>query len=104
MSPVKRNLVRNMWVGFLSVMFLILLFAITTAMYYKSFGYNLTTDDEDFSLNNTIRLVTECARISDYRRGNLTFAPCACVLILLFSWSIKRQNICLDVFDGRPGK
>lgn len=73
-------------------------------MYYISFGYNLTNDDEHFSINETIRLVTDCARISDYRRGNLTFAPCACVLILLFSWSIKRENACLNMCDGRPGK
>jgi hypothetical protein len=73
-------------------------------MHYISFGYNLLNDEEDFLINDTIRLVTECARISDYRQGNLTFAPFACALILLFSWSIKRENSCLDWCDGRPGK
>jgi hypothetical protein len=73
-------------------------------MYYLSFGYNLTDDEENFSINDTIRLVTDCARISDYRRGNLLFAPGACALILLFSWSIKRETLCVKTCDGRPGK
>jgi len=73
-------------------------------MYFVSFGYNITNDEEHFSINDTIRLVTDCTRISDYRRGNLIFTPCACALILLFSWSIKRETLCTDMCEGRPGK
>ncbi len=91
-------------VGSLSVIFLTSLFVITTIMYFLSFGYNLTTDEEHVSINDTIRLVNDCTRISDYRRGNLLFAPLACALILLFSWSVKREILCLDMCEGRPGK
>jgi hypothetical protein len=70
-----------------------------------SFGYFINDDkEEEFSINDTIRLVTQCERISDYRRGNIIFAPFALVLILIFSWSIKREKQCLDMCDGRPGK
>jgi hypothetical protein len=103
LSPIKRNLFRNIWVGALSIILLSLLFFITTIMYYHSFGYNLFNDEEHISINDTIRLVKECARISDYRRGNIIFAPFACALILLFSWTIKRESICLSMCEGRPG-
>jgi len=104
LSPVKRNLVRYIWVGGLTIAFLTILFVITTVMYYFSFGYNKFSEHEQLSINETIRLVTECARISDYRRGNIIFAPFAFGLIFLFSWSIKRDTACLNRFDGRPGK
>jgi hypothetical protein len=73
-------------------------------MYYRSFGYNIFTDEEHISINDTIRLVKECTRISDYRRGNIIFAPVACTLIFLFSWAIKREKLCVDTCEGRPGK
>lgn len=104
MSPIKRNLIRNIWVGALSILFLSLLFIVTTIMYYFSFGYNILNDEEHISINDTIRLVNDCTYISDYQLGNITFAPFALVLILLFSWSVKRERWCRHTCDGRPGK
>ena len=104
MSPIKRNLVRNIWVGALSILFLCLLFIITTIIYSFSFGYNIFNDEEHLSINDTIRLVNDCTYISDYQRGNITFAPFALVFILLFSWSVKRERWCQHTCDARPGK
>ena len=59
--------------------------------------------DDEFSINDTIRLVNKCVTISDYRTGNLIFAPFAISLILIFSWSLKRRKLCLHMCDGRPG-
>lgn len=73
-------------------------------MYYFSYGYHIFNDEEQTSINDTIRLVTQCTYISDYQSGNVIFAPFACVFILLFSWSVKREDTCVDVCDGRPGK
>jgi hypothetical protein len=74
-------------------------------MHLKSFGYFITDDKEvEFSINNTIHLVKQCEMISDHRRGNLIFAPFAVSLILIFSWSVKREKGCIDMCEGRPGK
>jgi hypothetical protein len=54
--------------------------------------------------NSTYHLVKECARIYNYLSGSLLFAPFACVLILYFSFLIKRKTYCLKGCDGRPGK
>ncbi|CAF4063529.1 unnamed protein product, partial [Adineta steineri] len=103
LNPVKRNLVRTIWVGFLTIFFSSVLFISTSFMYFMSFGYNLNDDrDEEFSINDTVRLVTQCEHISDYRRGNIIFAPFAFSLILIFSWSLKREEHCLKMCDGRP--
>lgn len=102
-SPIKRNLARNIWVGALSILLLSLLFIITTMMYYFSYGYHIFNDEEQLSINDTIRLVNQCTYLSDYRSGNVMFAPFACVLIMVFSWSVKRETYCIDVCDGRPG-
>ncbi|CAF5006865.1 unnamed protein product, partial [Rotaria magnacalcarata] len=105
LNPIKRNLVRSIWVGVLSVLLLSLLFVITTLMYLKSFVYYTTDEKEgESSINDTIRLVKQCESISDYRRGNLIFSPFALTLILIFSWSIKREKWGLRMCDGRPGK
>ncbi|CAF4481627.1 unnamed protein product, partial [Rotaria magnacalcarata] len=104
LNPIKRNLVRSIWVGVLSVLLLSLLFVITTLMYLKSFVYYTTDEKEgESSINDTIRLVKQCESISDYRRGNLIFSPFALTLILIFSWSIKREKWGLRMCDGRPG-
>ncbi|UJR37331.1 hypothetical protein I4U23_030039 [Adineta vaga] len=101
--PIKRNLVRTIWVGLLNIFFSSILFISTSLMYLVSFGYNMNEDhDEEFSINDTIRLVNQCVNISDYRTGNLIFAPFALSLILIFSWSLKREKYCLNMCDGRP--
>ncbi|CAF0929613.1 unnamed protein product [Adineta ricciae] len=102
-TPVKRNLARNIWVGSLTISFVTVLFFSTSLMYLISFGYGMNSDhDEEFSINDTIRLVNRCVTISDYRTGNLIFAPFAISLILIFSWSLKRRKLCLHMCDGRP--
>ncbi|CAF0734551.1 unnamed protein product [Rotaria sordida] len=104
LNPIKRNLVRSIWVGLLSVLLLSILFLITTIMYLKSFVYYISDEKEgEFSINDTIHLVKQCESISDYRRGNLIFSPFALTLILIFSWSMKRDKQCLDMCDRRPG-
>ncbi|CAF4414183.1 unnamed protein product [Rotaria sp. Silwood2] len=104
LNPIKRNLVRNIWVGVLSLSLLSILFLITTIMYLKSFVYYITDEKEgELSINDTIYLVKQCESISDYRRGNLIFSPFALTLILIFSWSMKRDELCLHMCDGRPG-
>ncbi|CAF3576654.1 unnamed protein product [Rotaria sp. Silwood1] len=104
LNPIKRNLVRSIWVGVLSISFLSILFLITTIMYLKSFVFYITDEKEgEFSINDTIHLVKQCESISDYRRGNLIFSPFALTLIFIFSWSIKRDSLCKDMCDGRPG-
>lgn len=61
--------------------------------YYKLFKINASgTILSKYLLNSTIYLVAECARLSDHRRGYLTFAPCAGVLILIFSVLIKTKE------------
>jgi len=104
-NPTKRDLVRLFWVGGLSVLFLTLLFSITTITHFTSFKYDITDDTKlDLLINDTVRLVARCEKISDYRSGNLIFFPFALTLILIFSWSIKREKKCLKLCDGRPGK
>jgi hypothetical protein len=55
-------------------------------------------------LNDTIHLVKQCERITDYQRGNLIFVPFAITSIFMFSFLIKRQKRCLNKCDGRPSK
>jgi hypothetical protein len=89
----------------LSILFLILLFSITTITHFTSFKYDITDDTKlDLLVNDTIRLVAQCERISNYRVGNLIFFPFALCLIFIFSWSVKRERRCLDLCDGRPGR
>jgi hypothetical protein len=73
--------------------------------YYKLFKIDASENmDTKNLLNITIHLITECARGYDYRIGNLIFAPCACALILLFSFLINGKKRCLKVCNSRPGK
>ena len=72
-------------------------------MYLKSFVSYNTGGEEELSINDTLRLVNRCESISDYRKGNLIFSPFALTLILIFSWSVKREKLWLDKCDGRPG-
>ena len=83
----KRDLIRFILVGSLTILFVSLLLFITTIMHFKSFQYDLTEDTKLSSIvNDTIRLVIQCKYISDYRIGNLIFFPVGICLVLLFCW------------------
>jgi hypothetical protein len=89
----------------LSIFFLSLLLAITTITHFTSFKYDVVNETRLESLiNDTIQLVAKCGSIANYRTGNLVFFPVALALILVFSWSIKREKRCLSLCDGRPGR
>ncbi|CAF3528746.1 unnamed protein product [Rotaria sp. Silwood1] len=103
-NPTKRDLSRTMWVSVLIIIFLSLLYSITTLTHFSSFKYEITDETKlDVIVNETIRLVAHCERISDSRLGNLIFFPIAVGLIIIFSWSTKRERKCLNTCDGRPG-
>jgi hypothetical protein len=88
----------------MSLLFLSMLFSITTITHFKSFKYDITDEIKfDALVNETLRLVTQCEHISDYRKGNLVFFPIALALIVIFSWSVKREARCLQQCDRRPG-
>lgn len=92
-------------VGGLSVFFLTVLFSVTTFKHFSSFKYDITDETKlDQLVNDTIRLVTHCEKISDYKMGNMIFFPVALCLILMFSWWVKREKRCITLCDGRPGK
>lgn len=103
-GPNKRDLIRSIWVSGLLLFFLLLLFTTTTLIHYSSFKYEIN-DDTKFEtiVNETIRLVSRCERISNSRHGNLVFFPVAISLIIVFSWSVKRERKCKRACDGRPG-
>ena len=104
-NPIKRNLVRMFWVGGLTIFFLSLLYIVTTVKHLTSFQYNLTDQTQlEFLVNDTVRLVHQCESISSYRMGNLTFFPFAVVLLVIFSWSTKRENCAKGHCEGRPGR
>ena len=93
-----------LWVGGLSIFLLLLMFSITTVTHFTSFKYEITNETKlDQLVNDTIRLVAQCQGISNYRTGNLVFFPVALALILIFSWSVKREKRCLNMCDARPG-
>ncbi|CAF1562766.1 unnamed protein product [Rotaria magnacalcarata] len=103
-NPTKRDLVRTIWVSGLTIFFLLLLYLTTTLIHFSWFKYDITDDTKLESLvNETIRLVSHCERISNSRQGNLVFFPIALALIIMFSWSVKRERRCLNLCDGRPG-
>jgi hypothetical protein len=103
-NPNKRDLIRLCWVGGLFILFLTLLLSITTITNLTSFKYDSINETKFAALiNETTRLVAKCGSISDYRKGNLIFFPASLALIMIFSWSIKREKRCPKVFDGRPG-
>lgn len=104
-NPNKRDLIRTLWVGILIIIFLSLLYAITTLMHFSSFKYEINEDTKlDVLVNETVRLVAQCEHISNSRVGNLVFFPIAVSLIVIFSWSTKREKRCVDLCGGRPGK
>ncbi|CAF3690473.1 unnamed protein product [Rotaria sordida] len=103
-NPNKRDLSRTIWVGTLIIIFLSLLYSITTLTHFSSFKYEITDETQlELLVNETIRLVAHCERISNSRLGNLVFFPIAVCLIVIFSWSVKRERKCLNICDGRPG-
>ncbi|CAF4013125.1 unnamed protein product, partial [Rotaria sordida] len=72
--------------------------------YYKLFKIDKINDENlETSMNDTIHLIRQCEKISDYRKENIIFFPFALTLIFIFSWSIKREKKCLHTCDGRPG-
>lgn len=104
-NPNKRDLTRVSWVGGLSILFLTLLLSITTVTHFTSFKYDIVNETRmDALINETIQLVAKCGNISNYRTENLIFFPISLALIVVFSWSIKREKRCLRVCDGRPGR
>ena len=104
-KPDKRDLIRLFWVGGLSILILSILFTVTTLTNFAAFEYEITEETRfDVLVNETARLVSRCKGIADYRNGNWVFFPFAVALIILFSWSVKRERKCLHMCDGRPGK
>jgi len=98
--PNKRDLIRLLWVTGLSILFLILLIFLTTITHFISFQYNTKLDS---IINNTVQSVAKCESISNYRTKIFSFLPIALALIVIFSWTIKRENHCLNLCNGRPG-
>lgn len=88
----------------MTVFYLTLLLSLTTITHFSSFQYDVVNHTRiENLLNDTIRLVAKCGRISNYRMENVIFFPIAVAMILVFSWSIKREKRCLNVCDSRPG-
>ena len=102
---MKRDLVRYIFVGILTALIFVLFYILITLRYYTLFKIdeisNITLED---SINHTIRLTSECENTSDYRRGNLIFAPVAIGLVFIFSCLVKRTEQCTNICNGRPGK
>jgi len=104
-NPNKRNLIRLFWVGGLSILFLTLLLSIITITHFISFKYDIVNETRLESLmSDTTQLVAKCEIITNYRTENLIFVPIALALLFIFSWSIQREQRCLQLCDGRPGR
>ncbi|CAF4805664.1 unnamed protein product, partial [Rotaria socialis] len=100
----RRDLVRDILVGLISIFILSVIFIVITSRYYTLFKINSANGEKlAISINTTIRLVQTCHFIIDHHRENLAFFPVALALIFSFSWCIKRQRSCLKTCDGRPG-
>ncbi|CAF1214242.1 unnamed protein product [Adineta steineri] len=97
-SPIKHNIIRDILVGFLSILVLSFLFIMITIRYYKLFQIDRFDHiNLEILVNHTFRLIKQCEHISDYRRGHIIFAPFALLLILIFSYLTKRRNSCLNI-------
>ncbi|CAF4670266.1 unnamed protein product [Rotaria sp. Silwood1] len=93
LSPIKRDLVRNIWVGLLSTCFLSILIIVIPIKYYKLYEIDRINDKTyNYSLTNTIHLVRQCEETLDYLNENKKFFPFAFFLIFIFSWFIKREK------------
>ncbi|CAF4933873.1 unnamed protein product [Rotaria socialis] len=97
LNPKKFDLVRLCLVGGLNVFILSLLLILTTILHFMTFQNKI------FHEKDTIHIVTQCDRISNYGVENLIFAPVALALIVIFYWSIKRERRCPTAYNGRPG-
>ncbi|CAF1148324.1 unnamed protein product, partial [Didymodactylos carnosus] len=76
----------------------------TTVTHFTSFQFDITDEKKlENIVNDTVRLVTRCEKISDYKMGNLIMFPISLALIVLFSWFIKSDKKWLKHCDGRPG-
>ncbi|CAF3831803.1 unnamed protein product, partial [Rotaria sp. Silwood1] len=103
-SPIKHTLVRNIWVALLSLLFLSTLFNIITLRYYDLFKIDKINDENVGTLTiDIIHLLKKCERNFDYRKENLSFAPFALSLVIIFSWSIKRDKQYSNIYYGRRG-
>ncbi|CAF5171331.1 unnamed protein product, partial [Rotaria magnacalcarata] len=99
----RRDLVRDILVGLLSIFILSVIFTVITSRYYTLFKINSINGEKlAISINATIRSVQTCHFILDHRRENLSFFPAALVLIFIFSCCIKRQKTCLNTCYSRP--
>jgi hypothetical protein len=89
----------------LSILFLTLLLSIITITHFISFKYDTVNETRlESLLIDTTQLVAKCESIANYRTENLIFVPIALALVFIFSWSIKREEQCLHLCDGRPGR
>ncbi|CAF1401125.1 unnamed protein product, partial [Rotaria sp. Silwood1] len=103
-SPIKHTLVRNIWVALLSLLFLSTLFNIITLRYYDLFKIDKINDENVGTLTiDIIHLLKKCEKDFDYRKENLSFAPFALSLVIIFSWSIKREKQYSNICYGRRG-
>jgi hypothetical protein len=104
-SPIKSDLARMICVGFLTILFLILIFIEIISRYHILFNIDRFNDtNKHLLINNTIRLMKRCEGLSDYKTGNLIFASFAVLLTLIFSCLVRREKECLGTCDDRPGK
>ncbi|CAF3157984.1 unnamed protein product, partial [Rotaria sp. Silwood2] len=103
-SSIEHNLVRNIWVALLSLLFLSTLFNIIALRYYDLFKIDKINDENVGTLTvDIVHLLKKCERDFDYRKENLSFAPFALSLVIIFSWSIKRDKQRSNICYGRPG-
>ncbi|CAF4774680.1 unnamed protein product, partial [Rotaria sp. Silwood1] len=103
-SPIKHTLVRNILVALLSLLFLSTLFNIITLRYYDLFKIDKINNENVGTLTiDIIHLLKKCEKDFDYRKENLSFAPFALSLVIIFSWSIKRDKQYSNIYYGRRG-
>ncbi|CAF3929328.1 unnamed protein product, partial [Rotaria magnacalcarata] len=103
LNPKKNDLVRLCLVGGLNVFILSLLLILTAILHFMTFQNEIFHENKfNILLQDTIRIVTQRDRILNYRVENLIFAPIALVLIVIFSWSTKRERRCPTACNGRP--
>ncbi|CAF1043599.1 unnamed protein product [Adineta steineri] len=81
----KRSPIRLIWVCGLSIFFLTLLLCLTATIQLTLFKHD------------TVKLETKCKILSNNKMSTYALASLALALILIFSWTIKRENKCLHL-------
>ncbi|CAF4391951.1 unnamed protein product, partial [Adineta steineri] len=76
----KRSLARFIWVGGLSIFFLVLLLSLTATIQLTLFKHD------------TVKLETKCKILSNNKMITYAFAPLALALIFIFSWTTERED------------